>query len=138
HNARGFSELFVEGGYWRDILAFSWERPTFAGRETIAEGFSATASSAGARNQRIAPGRTPPRFARRSGRDVIEGWFEFDLTIGTGAGFARLVYESDQFECDNPFRASAWLLLTTLQELRGFEEKIHKRRPSGEHFSKIV
>lgn len=131
-----FAALFAEDGYWRDILSFTWERPTFAGREAIAEGFAATVDQAGIDSVRIAAGRTAPRFARRSGRKVIEGWFEFNLAVGTGAGFARLVYDG-RADNGSPLGARAWLLLTTLQHLRGFEDKVGDRRPSGEHFSKI-
>lgn len=137
HDSRTFASLFVEDGYWRDILSFSWERPTFCGRHEIAGGFAATIAGAGAHSLRIATGRTPPRFARRSGRNVIEAWFEFDLDVGTGTGFARLLYDADADESGSPARPRAWLLLTTLQALRGFEEKVGARRPSGEHFSKI-
>lgn len=136
-NASDFARLFIEDGYWRDILSFSWERPTFAGRVAIAEGFAATVARVNPCNLRLAEGRTAPRFARRSGRDVIEAWFEFDTAVGTGAGFARLAYAGDQLDSNDPLQARAWLLLTTLQELRGFEEKVGARRPSGEHFSKI-
>ncbi|WP_336965268.1 NAD(P)/FAD-dependent oxidoreductase [Sphingobium aquiterrae] len=136
-NGADFAALFVEDGYWRDILSFSWERPTFAGRKAIGDGFAATAALASPRNLRLALDRTAPRFARRSGRDVIEAWFAFDTAFGTGAGFARLINDSDQFDSDMPFRPRAWILLTTLQELRGFEDKVGVRRPSGEHFSKI-
>ena len=126
-----------ENGYWRDILSFSWERPTFAGREAIEDGFVATVALADPRNLRVAAARTAPRFARRSGRNVIEGWFDFDTAVGSGAGFARLVYDGDGVGDGNTVQARAWLLLTTLQELRGSEEKVGALRPTGEHFSKI-
>jgi cation diffusion facilitator CzcD-associated flavoprotein CzcO len=136
-SAPDFAALFVEGGYWRDILSFSWERPTFAGKKAIAEGFAAIVGQAGPRNVRLAAGRTPPRLARRSGRDVVEAWFEFDTAAGIGAGFVRLVDDKDRLDSDSSAQARAWLLLTTLQELSGFEERVGNRRPSGAHFSKI-
>lgn len=136
-DAGGFADLFTEDGYWRDIISFTWDRPTFSGREAIAKAFTATAPRSGARNFRIAVGRTAPRFARRSGQNVIEAWFDFDLDVGTGSGFARLIHDGERAGAVDSDGAKAWLLLTTLQNLRGVEEKIGRNRPSGEKFSKI-
>jgi hypothetical protein len=136
-NAEAFASLMIEDGYWRDILSFTWQRPTFRGRAAIASAFSVTGGVAQARNIRLAGTRTPPRFARRSGRDVVEGWFDFDTVVGKGTGFARLVYDDEHPDANGLPQGHAWLLLTTLQALHGFEEKIGDRRPSGEHYSKI-
>src|SRR5690606_22065033 len=100
-SAKYFAALFEVDGYWRDILSFSWERPTFSGHKAIADGFAATVPQARPRNLRIASNRTSPRFARRSGKDVIEAWFDFDTATGPGAGFVRLIYCNDQIDCDN-------------------------------------
>lgn len=60
----------------------------------------------------------------------MEGYFDFDTRIGHGTGFARLL-----FDAADPFGSQAWILLTTLQELRGFEEKTGPRRATGIEYS---
>lgn len=125
-----FAALFAGEGHWKDILAFSWQHRTFSGRDRIRDAFAATAGDAKPRNVRLSAGRTAPRFQRRSGRDVIEGYFDFDTRVGRGSAFVRLLVDRR-----NPSPAKIWLLLTTLQELRGFEEKTGPRRPTGNEFA---
>jgi cation diffusion facilitator CzcD-associated flavoprotein CzcO len=127
-----FATLFDAGGYWKDMLSFTWARKTFAGPEAIRNGFEQTAKATGASNVRLADGRSAPRFSRRSGQNVLEVWFDFDTAVGTGAGFARLLYN----EAD-PSRPKIWLLLTTLQEFKGFKARTGLNRPTGEKYSKI-
>ena len=124
--------LFAADGYWRDILAFTWEHRTFAGPAEIADAFAATSGRTGMRNVRIAHGRAAPQLIRRSGRDLVEGYFEFETAVGHGVGFVRLM--NDPSLSGSPI----WMLLTTLHDLRGFEEKVGERRPTGDEFSQIV
>jgi putative flavoprotein involved in K+ transport len=64
---------------------------------------------------------------QRAGIDVIEGIFQFETGVGRGYGVVRLL-------TGEPSRA--YQLMTGLHELKGFEEKIGKRRPTGEAFSR--
>ncbi len=75
----------------------------------------------------IAENRTPPRRIRRTETEVIEAIFEFETAIGRGNGVVRLL-------ADEPARA--WMFMTGLEELKGFEEKTGKRRPSGAAYSR--
>jgi cation diffusion facilitator CzcD-associated flavoprotein CzcO len=125
-------KLFATDGYWRDMLSFTWQRKTFFGRDQISAAFDGTAALTGAKNVRIAVGRTPPRFARRSGRNLVEAWFDFDTRVGRGAGFVRLLLDPTE-----PHNAKAWVLLTTLQALHGFEERVGDKRPTGNEFSRL-
>jgi thioredoxin reductase len=123
------ASLFDDAGHWKDILSFTWEHRTFSGSADIRAGFDATVCRAAATAVRPAAGRTPPQFRRRSGRDVIEGFFDFDTAVGRGTGFVRLLVGA-------PTSAPrVWLMLTTLQELKGFEERIGRRRASGAEFA---
>ena len=131
-HTEAYGRLFAPDGYWRDILSFTWRRPTFSGVAEICEAFGANAERVQARNFRVACRTAKPRFDRRSGRQVIEGWFDFDTLVGTGAGFVRLHHDDE-----NPWHPRIWLLLTTLQSLRGFEDKADAARPSGNKYSKI-
>ena len=127
-----FGELFVPDGYWKDILAFTWEHRTFAGADEISKAFAVTAGRTKMKNVRPAAGRSAPWLLRRSGRSVVEGYFDFDTEIGQGVGFVRLIHSSNG-DRDLP----VWLLLTTLHQIRGFEEKIGKNRSTGDDYSQI-
>ena len=119
--------LFVPDGHWRDLLAFTWSITPCQGAEDIAALMVAKQASAGARGFAVAPGRTPPRRVQRAGIDVIEGIFQFETGVGRGFGVVRL-------PAANPEKA--FQLMTSLHELKGFEEKVGKRRPTGEAYSR--
>jgi hypothetical protein len=119
--------LFSPDSHWRDLLAFTWNITPHSSPVRIAEALCEAQHAAGARGFTLAEGRTPPRRVRRLGVEVIEAIFEFETASGRGAGVVRLL-------ADAPSRA--WVLLTSLEELKGFEEKIGARRPSGEAYSR--
>jgi cation diffusion facilitator CzcD-associated flavoprotein CzcO len=120
------ADCFVADGYWKDILAFCWEFRTYSGRDEIRDGFAATVRGTLPRAARPAHDRSGPRLLKRSGRRVVEGFLDVDTEAGRASGFVRLlVNESD------PLASRAWIVLTALQEIRGFEEWIGDRRPKG-------
>src|SRR5687767_14021093 len=121
------TSLFAADGLWRDRLAFTWSITPREGAENIAALMVAKQGTARARAFAVAEGRTPPRRIQRAGVDVIEGIFQFETTVGRGYGVVRLL-------AGEPSRA--FQLMTGLHELKGFEEKIGKRRPTGEAFSR--
>lgn len=132
-NSKEFSELFEADGFWRDVLAFSWENRTHSGHAEIETAFDKTVDFAQAKNFRIADGRQAPALVRRSARTVVEGYFEFDTSVGSGVGFVRLIPSSSD---QGTFKI--WHVLTSLHSIRGFEEKTGANRPSGDEFSQIV
>src|SRR5262249_16700782 len=95
--------------------------------EDIAALMVAKQGAARARGFAVAEERTPPRRLQRAGIDVIEGIFRFETAVGRGFGVVRLL-------AADPSRA--FHLMTGLHELKGFEEKVGKRRPTGEAFSR--
>jgi len=119
--------LFAPDSHWRDLLAFTWSITPSQGAEDIAALMVAKQGTAKARGFAIAERRTPPRRVQRAGIDVIEGIFQFETGVGRGFGVVRL-------KAGEPSRA--FQLMTGLHELRGFEEKVGKRRPTGEAFSR--
>ena len=121
------ASLFAPDSHWRDLLAFTWTITPCAGAEGIAALLVAKQEATSARGFTVAEGRTPPRRVQRAGIDVIEGIFQFETQLGRGFGVVRLL-------AANP--TVAFQLMTGLHELRGFEEKIGKRRPTGEAFSR--
>jgi len=121
------ASLFAPDGHWRDLLAFTWSITPRQGAEDIAALMAAKQATAEAHAFAIAEGRTPPRRAHRAGIDVIEGIFQFETRIGRGFGVVRLL-------ATDP--SKAFQLMTGLHELKGFEERIGNRRPTGAAFSR--
>ncbi len=120
-DAAAAAELFLGDGLWRDVLAFTWNLETMAGRPAIAATLCQTLARTKPANFHIPAKRTPPRWVSRAGTDCIEAIFEFETAFGPANGIVRLVLDSQ-----TPSRLRAWTLLTTLQELRGHEEAFKK------------
>lgn len=120
----------ADRSYWKDVLSFTWAYRTYGTREDIEAGLRATIERAKPANVRLAATRTRPRQVRRSAKDVVEAYFDFDTAVGTGTGFVRLLHAPG-----DTAEPKVWILLTTLQELKGFEPKAGERRPSGLQYS---
>jgi putative flavoprotein involved in K+ transport len=106
--------LFTQDGFWRDLIAFTWNITTLEGRPAIAGMVAATASSAAPYGIKISDGEQP---AQADG--VIEAWIDFETAAGRGHGHLRLR------------DGRCWTLLTTLYELKGHEEASGPGRPRG-------
>ena len=119
-----FADCFLDEGYWKDILAFGWDFRTYSGREEIRAGFAASQDRTRPRAARPASDRSAPRLLKRSGRPVVEAFVDFDTEIGRATAFVRL-----QLDEAEPSASRAWIALTALQEIRGFEEQLGNRRP---------
>ncbi len=106
------ASMFGDESYWRDLVSFTWNLKTAEGPQQIQAMLEATM-----------PNSAPVNFAiQGEGSDangVTEAWFTFETATGRGRGHLRLI------------GGKAWTLLTTLQELKGFEEKKGESRPKG-------
>src|SRR5690606_23320123 len=65
-----------------------------------------------------------------AGVQTIEAMISFETEVGKGSGIVRLVPADAE-----PGRHVAWVLMTSLDEIKGHEERIGKRRPRGEEWS---
>jgi cation diffusion facilitator CzcD-associated flavoprotein CzcO len=119
--------LFADECHYRDLLAFTWTIKPAEGIATITTLLAEAQPTTRAANFAIATGRTAPRRVKRLGIDVFEGIFRFETRLGRGHGVVRLL-------ANDPTKA--WVLLTSLDELKGFEEKIDANRPSGAAYSR--
>ena len=99
------ADMFEPEGFWRDLVALTWNLKTCEGRAEIKAMLAATLAGARPRN-----------FAARSAE-----WFTFETAVGRGVGHMR--FRDKGRHC--------WTLLTTLQELKGFEEKAGAQRETG-------
>jgi putative flavoprotein involved in K+ transport len=113
-DAGAAAALFQADSYWRDLVAFTWNLRTMEGPDQILEMLESQLPQ-------IKPGRLrldPAEVPTASG-NVAEGWIEFETETGRGHGHIRLK------------DGLIWTLLTTLTELKGFEEPKGLRRPMG-------
>jgi putative flavoprotein involved in K+ transport len=119
-DAAAAARLFLDDGFWRDVLAFTWTIRTMAGRPAIETTLHETLPGTRARNFHIPGKRTPPRWISRAGEETIEALFEFETAFGPCAGVVRL-------KADGEGGLRAWTLSTNLQELRYHEDEFNRR-----------
>ncbi|GHH32726.1 flavin-containing monooxygenase [Lentzea cavernae] len=104
--------MFATDSYWRDLVAFTWNIKTVEGREGVADLLSACLDGTGPEHFRTTEAPT-------EADGVVEAWLEFETAAGRCRGHLRLNDEG------------AWTLLTSLHELKGFEERKKETRPKG-------
>jgi len=121
------ASLFASDSHWRDLLAFTWSITPCTGAADIAALMTTKQPTARAHAFALAKGRTPPRRVMRAGLDLIEAFIQFETGVGRGFGVLRL-------PAGDP--SKAFQLMTSLHELKGFEEKVGTHRPTGEPFSR--
>jgi cation diffusion facilitator CzcD-associated flavoprotein CzcO len=121
--------LFHPDSHWRDVLALTWHIRTVNGREAVLGELKAHAGRAHPTGFRTDPHRTAPRRVTRAGTEAIEAIFQFETAEGRGNGVLRLIP-------DKKNKLRAWTLLTTLDEIKGFEERVGRLRPKGESYSR--
>jgi putative flavoprotein involved in K+ transport len=103
--------LFGDTCFWRDQLAFTWDLQTLEGRAAIDAMLQTTLAAVRPRAWQV----VEPAQA-----DASEGLIAFDTALGRCEGYVRL---------DGDGRCL--VLLTSLRELKGFEEPRGGRRVSG-------
>ncbi len=108
----GAAGLFLEESFWRDLVSFTWNLKTVEGPAEVADLLKSTVDSVQPSGFAIAE---PPTEAD----GVTEAWFTFETAVGRGRGLVRIK------------EGKAWTLLTTLEELKGYEEPRKGNRPKG-------
>ncbi|UDL06233.1 NAD(P)/FAD-dependent oxidoreductase [Marinobacter sp. CA1] len=106
------ADLFEQNGYWRDLVAMTWNLKTLEGRQAIRHMIHQTAPH-------IQPGNWQLSEPATEQDGVVEAWLTFETRDARGKGHLRLR------------DGQAWTLLTTMQELKDFPEKRKFRRPKG-------
>lgn len=114
------AELFADECYWRDFLAFTWNLKTLEGRREIEQMLAATLAEVQPGGWQIDGEATTETTVQSTGNQSVTcGWFRFETAAARGKGYLRLR------------DGKCWTLLTTLTELKGFEEKRGPTRPAG-------
>ena len=127
----GVEALFHPESHWRNVLALTWNIQTVSGADRILAALKSHLGRARASNFKTDRDRIPPRRVTRAGTDTIEAIFNFETADGRGDGVLRLIPDPN-----DGGKRKAWTLLTALEELKGFEERIGKSRPTGESYSR--
>ena len=104
--------LFGADCYWRDLVSFTWNICTQEGLDAVRDMLAARMEETGASNFQLDGEAT-------EADGVTEAWFTFETRVARGYGQLRLK------------DGKAWTLLTTMTELKGFEEKKGKHRVQG-------
>ncbi len=123
--------LFHPDSYWRDVLALTWDIRTVEGLDAILREMREHVGRAKPTGFRIARHRTAPRRVTRAGTVANEAIFTFETAEGRGSGVLRLNPDANDGRT-----LKAWTLLTVLDELKGFEERLGRSRPQGKAYSR--
>ena len=108
----GALELFADECYWRDLLLFSWNLVTLEGKPAIRDMLET-------RLDQTRPEQWKVEGEATLNNGVLEGWISLETEAARGKGYVRLK------------EGLCWTLLTTMRELKGFEEPSGRRRPMG-------
>lgn len=118
-DVEGAVDLFATDCYWRDLVAFTWNLKTLEGRDQVRAMLQSQLPAI-----RPRPFVQDSREAAAETDGVTEGWFDFETADARGYGHIRIR------------DGRIWTLLTTMVELKGYEEPKGIRRPLGaEHGS---
>jgi putative flavoprotein involved in K+ transport len=114
--------LFVDDAHWRDLFAFTWSITPSRTAGGLADRFIAEQPRVQASGFRLSATHVGPRRVRRTGEQVIEAIYQFETQLGRCLGILR-------FPIHEP--GKVWTMSTALRELKGHEEAVDDRRPSG-------
>ncbi len=115
---------FLEDGWWRDLLSFTWDHRSFQGRVGIEETLKETLTQTKPSKFQLELNKAPSMTETETEGQTLEAFYSFETAIGFGRGFLRL-------KQDDTGSWKAWTLLTTLEALKGHEEKRGLNRPKG-------
>lgn len=106
------SSLFEADGFWRDMVALTWDIQTVEGREPIRELLNHACAHSKPRDFRVVE-------ADLAEDGVVEAWLGFETPTGSCTGHVRLR------------DGLAWTFLSVLDELKDHEASVGARRPNG-------
>ena len=111
-NINAALECFGEECYWRDLVSFTWNICTQESRDAIR-------AMLNSRLNDTAPTHWQLEGEATEAGGVVDAWFTFETALARGRGHLRLI------------NGKAWTLLTTMTELKGFEERKGTGRALG-------
>lgn len=125
------SDAFLDKSYWRDLLCLTWDFRTLHDQEQIsafANDFTASSHTITLTLDKSAENRKPAVAPIDFNGSVkcVQAFLNVDTDVGRGKGVVKLVPDGSDGQ-----NWKAFTLFTTLEELKGHEEAIKARRPSG-------
>ncbi len=107
-------EMFVDDCYWRDLVTFTWNLKTVEGKDQVEDMLKHQLVTTKPHNWAIAEGEVVTEDG-----GITTAWITFETEVARGYGLIRLR------------DGKIWTLLTTMVELKGFEEPKGFDRPLG-------
>lgn len=125
------SSLFRKDCYWRDLLCMTWDFHTHQGPEKIESAVRQNGKECRINhiNADTSTDLRKPAIAPVDFGGIVNGVQSFltvDTDVGKGRGLVRLVQDPE-----DGGKWKAFTFFTVLQELKGFEEFVDARRPTG-------
>ncbi|KAH8914047.1 FAD/NAD(P)-binding domain-containing protein [Atractiella rhizophila] len=123
-------EAFLEeNGFWRDIMALTWDFKTFVGNSAIESMLKERYIATGGMNNIKMSKDLKTTYETVSvdeskSLSFIQAGFTFHNSIGKGGGIFRIVNTDAGWK--------GWTLFTTLEELHGYPERIGPNRKHGD------
>ncbi len=111
-DAGAAAALFNDESYWRDMVSFTWNIATAEGNAKVREMIQRAVLPAKPSNWQLDGDAT-------EAGGVTEAWIKFETAVARGYGHLRLM------------GGKCWTLLTTMAELKGFEEAKGAQRERG-------
>ncbi|WP_300018672.1 NAD(P)/FAD-dependent oxidoreductase [uncultured Roseobacter sp.] len=106
--------MFQTDCFWRDLVSFTWNIKTMEGQDQVRDMLSAQLGATKPSAWKIADGELPTEEG-----GIITAWISFETGVARGYGLVRLK------------DGLIWTLLTTMVELKGYEEPLGYERPLG-------
>ena len=116
-DVQGAAACFAAGGLWRDLVTFTWNIKTVEGHDEIVDLLEATVA-------RVRPSAWALAEPAAEADGTVEAWIDFETAQARGHGHLRITAGDDGTDL-------ATTLLTTMVELKGFEEPSGPRRDRG-------
>jgi putative flavoprotein involved in K+ transport len=114
NDADALVNCFLEDGYWRDLLAFTWNIKTLEGHDQINDMLQSQLQQINASAFHI-----DPKEQAVEEMGMATAWLTFETDVARGYGHIRIV------------DGKIFTLFTAINELKGFEENAGFNRPFG-------
>ena len=114
HDLDAALDLFGAECFWRDLISFTWNIKTLEGPDEIRAMLASCLAHTEPKNWSL---KEDEAISEDGG--VILAWHSFETKIARGVGLVRIK------------DGKIWALLTSMAELKGYEEQIGVTRPFG-------
>ncbi len=122
------TRLFLKESHWRDLLCMTWDFRTLEGPEQITRFIASSSKDNRITNVSLdkSAAHKIPQVATFGDLKVVQAFLNIETISGRGKGLVRLISDTN-----DGGRWKAFTMFTTIQELKGYEENIYDRRPTG-------